>query len=129
MKNWTKDSLELAGYKIENAQITSVDLSMADHGVLCLSMQLDGKGWGCIYGGYAIGKGYLGAKEFEGSAAGNEYLMRIMDIVGCEKFSNMKGKYIRTATRGCGDLVKIIGNIIEDKWFDPDSFFEDKGAS
>ena len=38
MKQWTKEELEQAGYKIENAKITSVDLSMADHGVLCLSI-------------------------------------------------------------------------------------------
>ena len=47
-----------------------------------------------------------------------EAIMRIMDTVGCDKYENMKGKYIRVATKGCGSTVKIIGNILEDKFFD-----------
>ena len=30
------------------------------------------------------------------------------------------------ATKGWGDSVKIIGNIIKDKWFDAETFFADK---
>lgn len=41
MRHWTKEELEDAGYKIENAKNKSIDLSMADHGVLCLSMGLE----------------------------------------------------------------------------------------
>lgn len=37
------EQLVAAGYKIENAKITSVDLSMEDHGCLTLSMVLDGE--------------------------------------------------------------------------------------
>jgi hypothetical protein len=49
MKHWTKKELKEAGYEIENAKITNVDLSMADHGCLTLSMTLDGEGWGVVY--------------------------------------------------------------------------------
>ena len=59
MEIWTRKDIEAVGYTIENALITSVDLSMADHGVLCLEMGLDGRGWGCVFGGHVIGKGYL----------------------------------------------------------------------
>lgn len=128
MKNYTYDKIIEAGYKIENALITNVDLSMADHGCFTLAMTLDGGGWGVVYGGYRLGKGYLGADDdfFSGSAAGMEYLMRIMDTVGVEKFQDLKGKYIRVATKGWGDQVKIIGNILKDKWFDAETFFADK---
>ena len=51
--------------------------------------------------------------------------MRIMDTVGVEKFQDLKGKYVRVATKGWGDSVKIIGNIIKDKWFDVETFFAD----
>lgn len=111
------------GYKIENAQITEVDLSMEDHGCLTLNMVLEGGGWGCCYGGYCLGKGYLGAEKFEGSAKGLEYIMRIMDTVGASKFQDLKGKYVRVATKGWGSPVKTIGNITKDKWFDPEDFF------
>ena len=126
MEIWTRKDIEAVGYTIENALITSVDLSMADHGVLCLEMGLDGGGWGCVFGGHVIGKGYLGAKKFEGSPKGIEYIMEIMNVVGVERFNDMKGKYIRVATEGCGSTVKIIGNIIEDKWFDVTIFFQDE---
>ena len=128
MKKYNYDQLVASGYKIENALITSVDLSMADHGCFNLSMSLSGDGWGVVYGGYCLGKGYLEAADdfFEGSAAGMEYLMRIMDTVGVEKFQDLKGKYVRVATKGWGESVKIIGNVIKDQWFDAETFFIDK---
>lgn len=122
----TTDQLIEAGYKIENARITSVDLSMEDHGCLTFDMGLDGGGWGCVYGGYCLGHGYLGAKEFDGCAEGLEYIMRIMDTVGVSNLSNLNDKYIRVATKGWGSPIRIIGNIIKDKWFDPDEFFKSK---
>ena len=128
MKKYNYKQLIEAGYKIENVLITNVYLSMADHGCFTLSMTLDGGSWGVVYGGYCLGNGYLGADDdfFDGSAAGMEYLMRIMDTVGVEKFQDLKGKYARVATKGWGDSVKIIGNIIKDKWFDAETFFADK---
>ena len=126
MKTWTKEELENCGYKIENAKITKVDLSMADHGCLCAEIVLEGYGWGCVYGGFKIGSGYLGAKEFKGYEHGTEYIMRIMDTVGVSKYNQMANKYIRVATLGWGDTIKIIGNIVEDKWFDAESFFDNK---
>ena len=128
MKKYTQEQLTEAGYSIENALITNVDLSMADHGCLTLAMTLEGSGWGVVYGGYCLGKGYLGADDdfFDGSAAGMEYLIRIMDTVGVEKFQDLKGKYVRVADKGWGSSVKIIGNIIKDKWFDAETFFADK---
>lgn len=122
-----ESTLRKDGYDINNAEIKDVDLSMADHSVLTLEMTLEGNGWGVVYGGYVLGHGYLGAKEFDGSAKGLESIMRIMDVVGVERFNDIQGKYIRVATKGWGSSVKIIGNLIKDKWFDIDEFFkEDK---
>ena len=64
--------------------------------------------------------------SYEGSAAGMEVIMRIMDIVGVSRLEDMKGKYVRVATKKWGDTVKIIGNIIKDRWFDYQSFYADK---
>lgn len=128
MKTYDCDMLIEEGYRIENAMIKSVDLSMADHGCLTLAMDLEGYHWGVVYGGYSLGSGYLGADDdyFDGSAAGMEYLIRIMDTVGVERFQDLKNKYIRVALKGSSGPVKIIGNILKDKWFDPDAFFADK---
>lgn len=128
MKQYNYAQLIKEGYEVENVLITQVDLSMADHGCFTLAMTLEGAGWGAVYGGYCLGKGYLGADDdfFKGSAAGMEYLMRIMDTVGVERFQDLRGKYARIATKGWGSSVKIIGNIIKDQWFDAETFFTDK---
>lgn len=104
MKKWTLEQLRAKGYEIQNAQITNVSLGMEDHGCLTLRFTLEGNGWGCVYGGYCLGKGYVGTDDdfFEGSAAGLESIMRIMDTVGVSELSEMKGKYIRIASQGWG---------------------------
>lgn len=51
--------------------------------------------------------------------------MRILDTIGEDSYCNLKGKYVRVATNGLGSVVNIIGNIMDDKWFDYKSFFDD----
>ncbi len=128
MTRWNEKRLIDAGYEINNCQIKDVDLSMADHAVLTLNMSIEGAGWGCVYGGYSLAHGFLGADYdfFDGSSEGMESIVRIMDTVGVSSFNDMKGKYIRVATKGWGEYVKIIGNVIDDHWFDIESFFADK---
>lgn len=109
--------------EIKNAIITSADLSMRDHGVLRLCLVIEGDGWGCVLGGRVLGHGYLGAEQFDGSPKGIEEIMRIMDVVGVEQFSDLKGKYIRVEDEGWGSTVKKFGNIIKDKWFDYEEFY------
>jgi hypothetical protein len=112
--------------KFKNALIKNVSISMADHGVLTFYLTLDGDGWGTNLGGYAIGKGYLGAKEFKGDSAGIECLMRIMDTVGVHRWEDLKGKYVRIADADWGNVITEIGHITKDKWFDIREFFADK---
>lgn len=128
MRSWTSQKLIEEGYEIENALITRADLSMADYGALVLELTLEGSGWGVTFGGEVIGKGYVGAKDdyWEGYSSGIEYIMRIMDVVGAERFNDLKGKYVRVAHKGWGSDVKIIGNILSNRWFDAESFFTDK---
>lgn len=121
----TEAELINEGYTIKNAKITSVDLSMRDYGCLTLNIGLDGMGWSCNYGGICIGHGYLGAEKFDSSPKAAEYLMRIMDTVGVEKLSDLKGKIVRVALDGWGEPVNIIGNVLDDKWFNQRAFFSD----
>lgn len=118
------EELIAKGCKIENAKIENVDLSMRDHRILTLKMVIKGNGWDCCYGGYDLGHGYLGARDFKGSVKGTEYIMQLMDTVGVDEFSALKGKCIRIASAtNWGKTLKIIGNIIQDKWFDPENLF------
>lgn len=112
--------------EIENAKITSVSISMADHGCVTFWVTVEGSGWGCSIGGYCIGHGYLGADEFDGYGKGIEAMARIMDTVGVEKWEDLKGQYCRVESEGWGGTIHKIGNIIKDKWFDIDKFFKEK---
>ena len=115
--------------EIENAQITNVSLTMEDHGCLTFWLTLEGEGWGCGFGGYCIGKGFLGATEFTVERGdGLEAMMRIMDVVGVSKWEDLKGKYLRVQFTGCGwgGRVNVIGNLLKDKWFDIKEFFKTK---
>lgn len=112
--------------EILNAKITRVSLSMADHGCLTFYITLTSAGWGVSIGGYVLGHGYLGADEFDACGDGLEAMMRIMDTVGVESWEDLEGQYVRVKTEGLGSCVHIIGNLLEDKWFDIKKFFEDK---
>lgn len=125
MKKWTNKELLKEGYTIENAQITNVSLNMENYGCLCLDLTIEWDGCGCVYGGYCLGKGYVGADCFNGSEKGLEAIMRIMDTVGQSDLFKLKGQYIRIAHDGFGSSIKIIGNITKDKWFDYETFFEE----
>ena len=125
MKKHTTKELVNAGYTIENALISSVDISMEDYGCVVYEIVLECGGWGCVFGGYCLGHGYLGATDFDGSEKGIESIARIMDVVGVSRFNDMRGRYIRVATKGRGEPIKIIGNIVRENWFDSEAFFSD----
>lgn len=111
---------------IKNAKIKDVNLSMADYGCLVLEMQLEGNGWGVVFGGRVLGHGYVGAEEFKGTSRGVEEIMRIMDVVGVSRFNDMKDRYVRVEVGDWGSSISKIGNIIENKWFDYIEFYGDE---
>ena len=110
--------------EIENAKITNVSSTMADHGMLIFYITLEGNGWVTNYGGYGIGKGYLGAKEFSGFDKGLEVMMRIMDVVGVDTWEGLKGKFVRVKKSSLGQPITTIGNLIKNNWFDIKDFFK-----
>lgn len=116
-------------YIEENAKITGTSIAMGDHGCLTFWIYLEGRGWGCGFGGYAIAHGFLDAEpdEFEAkSGKGLEAMMQAMNAVGVEKWEDLKGKYCRCRLEGLGGGVAAIGHIISDKWFNIREFYEKK---
>ena len=112
--------------EIENAKITAASITMEDHGCLTFCLTLEGYGWGVNYGGYCIGKGYLGADEFSAENGGGLVaIMMIMDTIGVEKWEDLVGKYCGVQKEEWGRKITTIGNIIKDKWFNIESFFKE----
>lgn len=113
--------------EIENAKITNVSLTMADHCSLVFWITVEGAGWGCSIGGYKIASGMLGARSEDFCAetgAGLVAMMRIMDTIGVEKWEDLKGKYCRVKVNGWGGTISEIGNLINNKWFNVKEFFQ-----
>lgn len=107
----------------ENAKITDVSLGIGDHCCLTFSIVLKGSGWGTCFGGYNLA--FFNGTTFKGSESsekGLEALKRIMDVVGVAKWEDIKGHYVRVKQQD--RLVVGIGNIIENKWFEPREFFK-----
>lgn len=107
----------------ENAKITDVSLGINGHCCLTFSIVLKGSGWGTCFGGYNLA--FFNGTTFKGSESsekGLEALKRIMDVVGVAKWEDIKGHYVRVKQQD--RLVVGIGNIIENKWFEPREFFK-----
>ena len=114
--------------EIRTARILDTAIVMGDHGCLTFDLMLEGNGWRVNYGGYAIAHGYRGATEFRAeNGDGLEAMMLIMEVVGVDRWEDLKGKIIRAKSEWrSGSSVDIIGNIIEDKWFNIREFFATK---
>lgn len=121
---WNAKKLIADGYRIENARVQVVDLSMADHGCMTLKLVLNGGVWCTVFGGYALGNGYVGADSFRSTDTALVSIIQIMNVLECDTFNEMNGKYVRVATKGWGSSIKIIGNILKDQWFDYELFYK-----
>ena len=114
--------------EIRNAKITDTAIIMGDHGCLTFMIRFESGDLCVSYGGYCIGYGFLGSDTFTAeNGSGLVAMMRIMDVVGVERWEDLKGKYVRFVDDAWGSPVRKIGNIIEDKWFDIDKFFKEYG--
>lgn len=75
-------------------------------------------------GGYALDEYNKALDKRVCRAESLELITEIMKTVGVYKWEDLKGKYIRTVDRGWGETIKTIGNLLGDRWFNIDEFFE-----
>jgi hypothetical protein len=126
MNKLTQVELQHKGYQFQNAEISDADTVIAEDGTLRTYLVLSGNGWRIQYGGYAVGITNQSATEFQATAKGIELLMRLITLVGARSINGLVGKHVRVAVLPEVGEVKIIGNIVEDKWFDIEDFFKPK---
>lgn len=96
---------------IKNAKIKSTMLGVEDHGILTAFLHLDYGGAGQGFGGYGLGGPFCSA-----------WVERVLETVGVEKWEDLPGKHIRVKAEH--SKVHEIGNILEDKWFNPAEEFK-----
>lgn len=108
-----------------NAKIANTMLGFEDHGIMTFFLYLEWPGAGQGLGGFAIDIGSRESGERRGFGAGISAIRKILEVVGVQKWEDLKGKLVRAKVDGWGSSrVPIIGNILEDKWFDLKDFME-----
>ena len=110
--------------KILNARIESVSLCYQnDVLTFYIGLKIQG-GAGCRFGGYALDEYDETERRRLPISLGLECLEEIMKTVGVSSWENLKDKYIRVVSRGLGESIEEIGNIMEDKWFNIEELFQ-----
>ena len=110
---------------ILNAKIEFVSFGYEDHGILTFGLGLKLSGGGCVFGGYALDEYDKDRDRRVPTAKGFECLTEIINTVGVKNWEDLKDKYIRVVSNGYGSCISKIGNIMEDKWFDVEEFFNE----
>lgn len=106
--------------KIENGKITDIFFGIEDHGCMTLMLTIEGKDWGCGFGGYQ-----LLSKDGSGMFA----IKKLLQTFNIQDLYSFKNKVIRVKwlneSYNCGNKIIAIGDIIEDKWFSWEEAFEE----
>lgn len=107
-----------------NAKITGTMLGIEDHGCMTFFIHLE---WGCCgqgLGGYAIDAFNRDTKERDrGHGPAIVAVRKILEVVGVDKWEKLPGQLVRLKVEGLGSArPPIIGNILEDRWFDLKEF-------
>ena len=111
--------------RIENATIASTTLGEEGHGIFTAYVFVEGDGWGCGFGGYALDQWDDILKDRIGTAYGLEYIKRVMETVGVDSWEKLPGQHVRVETEGLGGGITRIGHFLKEKWFDPKAFSEE----
>lgn len=113
--------------EVKNAKITGTMLGYEDHGILSCFLYLQYEHSNQGFGGHSLDKPMFIDGKFshrEGTAYGMIYIGRILNIVGVNKWEDLKGQYIRVMASN--SKVHKIGHYLKDVWFDPCAIAKDK---
>ena len=110
---------------IKNAKIQSTMLGREDHGIMTFMIYIEASnGFFCGVGGYCLDEFDPTTKTRVFRAESMEAISKILEVVGVDRWEELPGKYIRFEDNGLGFTITKIGNIIDDKWFDIESYFD-----
>ena len=110
--------------EIENVKITSTQLGYEDHGIFTCNLILDGYGWGCSFGGYALDTYNKEQKQRVATIQGFQAIIELMKALEVKNWEDLKGQYIRVEHQGWGGKITKVGHLIKNKWFSFEEFFK-----
>lgn len=101
--------------RIQNCVVGDVRLDMEDHGILDLSIPLDGDGWGTCLGGYALDgpSGQTFEHDREPCIVLSYVIQNLMHVIG--SITKCNGTIVRSLHNENRTLA--IGHALKDKWF------------
>jgi len=101
---------EYIGMETTNAKIKEAFLGYEGHGILTIDFVLDYGGSQQGFGGYQLSNPY----------DLHRWITELMKTVGVESWNELKNKYVRVEREaGWNGKITRIGNLLEDKWFNP----------
>lgn len=111
-------------HQARNAKITATELGF-NNGILTFNLTLQGDGWGVEFGNYALDEYSEVSNKRLPTAKGFEVITNILKVVGVESWEDLPGKFVRVEDMRLGSKCTGIGNIMKNKWFDIEKFFEE----
>lgn len=109
---------------IYNARVEKANLWFEDHGCLCFDLEFVHQGGHQSFGGINLMNQFTKKFERTGGNVAGWYIKRIFDICGAERYDDLKGKTVRVKIED--GIIRAIGNIILDDWFEPRVDFAEK---
>lgn len=97
-------------------------LGIEDHGIMTFSLMMEWGGSGQGFGGYALD----GRGGEIGHAKSILAIRKILETIGVDSWEKVKGQLVRIKKDSeYNGSIKAIGHIINDQWFEIDSFFKE----
>ncbi len=113
--------------EIINARIANTTLGIEDHGVMTFWLHLEWPGAGQGLGGYMLD--HTDSENHDeriGHGHGIIAMRKILETVGVDSWEQLKGKLVRIKKNHRYDDPPILGNILDDKWFDLRGFMRSR---
>lgn len=108
----TLKELTEKNYMILNGKINHIEVYKNGADKLFIRLFISGDGWECVYGDFELTK-----EDYDGFSS----LTNLMNILEIYEISQFNDTYVRVAVENVKHPIKIIGNIVFDKWYN----FED----
>lgn len=105
---------------IENGKIVKTELG---GDIMTFWLEIEFDVGGCGFGGYTLDTYDEKTSKRIGTAKGLQAIKKVLSTVGVDKWEDLKGQYIRCEHQGFGGKIIRIGNLIKDKWFSLEDFF------
>lgn len=107
--------------EVSNAVITKTTITNNDHGMLSIWLHLDDGTCSQGFGGWRL---YFPEDKFKSSCG--HFMWRVMQVGGVTEWSQLPGKTVRIRRDDSGGMIRAVGHIVKNDWFDPAEEF--KGA-